>query len=102
MKTDDHLFVNGQKCTSFVLWQGSGSDVVAIERNTNDICLHLHNIWDKGVVKKSQASSSRMLVEKTHNGFRYSCNNIGIKTKFDKLVFKIDRIRRSTFYGTRF
>ena len=92
MKTDDHVFVNGKKCTSFVLWQGSGSDVVAIECNTNDNCLHLYSVRENNGAMNHNHGHLKIVCSKTHNGFRYKCNGIGFKTKFNKFVLKIERI----------
>lgn len=90
MKTDDHLVVNQERCPSVELWQDTAPNEVLIECHTKNGCLHLYNIWDKGDGRESQSWTAGMLVEELPNGRRYRCNDIGLKTEFDKLVFRVE------------
>jgi hypothetical protein len=91
MKADDHLIVNGQRCPSVELWQGTAPMEVFVECHTRNGRLHLYNIWDKGNGSNSQSWTSGMLVEELPNGRRYRCNDIGFDSNFEKLVFRVER-----------
>ena len=91
LKSDKHLVVNQQECPSVQLWQDTVPNQVLIECRTQDGCLHLYNIWDKGNGRESQSWTSGMLIEEIPNGRRYRCSDIGFDTNFDKLIFRIER-----------
>jgi hypothetical protein len=94
MKTDDYLTVNQQRCPSVELWQDSAPTEILLECHTRNGWLHLYNTWDsdRGLGMESQSWSSGMLVEELSNGRRYRCNDIGLDTNFDKLVFRVERV----------
>ena len=91
LRTDGYLVVNEQRCPSVQLWQDSAPREIVIECHTQNRCLHIYNIWDRGRGRESQAWSSGMLIEDIPNGRRYHCNDIGFETSFDKLVFRVER-----------
>ncbi len=91
LMTDERLVVNGQESPSFQLWQDSAPNEILIECHTQNGCLHLYNIWDKGTGHSSQGYSSGMLVEEIPNGRRYRCNDLGFDASFDTLVFRLER-----------
>jgi hypothetical protein len=91
LKTDRGLLINNQPCASAQIWYDTAPGEVLIQCRTENGCLHLYNIWDRGKGSDSQAWSSGMLVEEFPNGRRYRCNDIGFDSKFDKLVFRIER-----------
>jgi hypothetical protein len=91
LKTDRGLVVAQQLCVSVELWYDTAPREVLLECRTNDGCLHLHNVWDRGLGSNSQAWSSGMLIEELPNGRRYRCNDIGFDTDFSKLIFRIER-----------
>ncbi|TVQ61906.1 MAG: hypothetical protein EA379_05695 [Phycisphaerales bacterium] len=91
LKTDMGLIINEQECPSAVLWQDNAPKEVLIECRTKNGCMHVYNMWDRGLGPSSLAWSSGMLVEDLPNGRRYRCNDIGFETNFSKLVFRIER-----------
>ena len=91
LKTDDYLIVNGQRPPSVQLWQDNAPNEVSVQCHTHNGCLHLYNIWDKGHGRESQSWTAGMLVEELASGRRYFCNDIGFDTKFDKLIFRVER-----------
>jgi hypothetical protein len=91
LMTDGHLVVNQQHSPSVNLWRHAAPDEVLIECHTQNGCLHLYNIWDKGNGRESQSWTAGMLVEELPNGRRYRRNDIGFNTSFDKLVFRMER-----------
>lgn len=42
--------------------------------------------------RESQAHSSGMIIEKNGNKLIYKCNDFGLETNFDKLIFQIELI----------
>ena len=74
------------------LWYGHSPREVVFTCHTENGFLGVYNIWDRGRGPESQKHSSGMLLEELANGRRYSCNDIGFDTKFDKLVFRIERL----------
>ncbi|MBC7251963.1 MAG: hypothetical protein H5T62_17000 [Anaerolineae bacterium] len=74
------------------LWYGHSPREVVFTCHTKDGFLSIYNVWDRGRGPESQKHSSGMLVEELPNGRRYRCNDIGFDTKFDKLVFRIERL----------
>jgi len=95
LQTDKGLEVDGLHCASVELWMNTAPQEVICECFTDDGFLSVYNIWDsgRGYGTESQAWSSGMLIEESLNGRRYHCNDIGFETSFDKLVFRIERVR---------
>jgi hypothetical protein len=89
LKTDEGLLINGIVCKSVELWIDSAPNEVIIECRTSDGALSVYNIWDRGKGRESQAWTSGMLVDELDKGRRYHCNDIGLETGFDKLIFQI-------------
>lgn len=92
LKTDRGLLINHELCGSALIWYDTAPREVLIECRTENRCLHLYNVWDRGEGSDSQAWSSGMLVEELPHGRRYRCNDIGFDTKFDKLIFRIEKL----------
>lgn len=92
LRSDNGMLINGQQCPSATIWQDTAPDRVRMQCKTKDGCLHIYNVWDRGMGKDALAWSSGMLVEELANGRRYRCNDIGFETLFNKLVFRIERV----------
>ncbi len=94
LMTDGALIVNGQFGRSMVLWKDTSPAEVTCHCRSDDGNLSVYNIWDsgRGYGMESQSFSSGMLVEDLADGRRYRCNDIGFDTKFDKLVFRIQKL----------
>ena len=90
LSTTGRLVINGQENSSFQIWQDSAPTEIAIECFTTSNVLQVYNIWDKGNGRESQSWTSGMLIEELKNGRRYSCNDVGFETAFDKLVFRVE------------
>jgi hypothetical protein len=93
LMTDEYVVINQIRCPGADLWQDTAPKRVLIECHTKSGYLHLYNIWDDGQGRDSQSHTSGMLVEELPKGRRYRCNDFGFDTKFDKLVFRIERVR---------
>jgi hypothetical protein len=89
LKCDRGIEIDGNVHASIDLWSDTAGTVTFVCR-TGDGKLSVYNIWDDGG-RKSQAYTSGMRVEEIAGGLRYSCNDVGFETAFDRLVFRIDR-----------
>ena len=89
---DGEMIINEQHIPSALLWYETTPKQVNIQCFTQNGFLVVYNIWDMGMGRNSLAYSSGMLIEELERGRRYSCNDIGFETQFDKLVFRIEKI----------
>jgi hypothetical protein len=89
---DKGLTVERQTGKSVYLWYDHSPPEVVFICHTQEGLLSIYNVWDRGRGPESQSHSSGMLVEERSNGRQYCCNDIGFDTKFDKLVFRIERV----------
>lgn len=94
LKTDGFLTVNKVRSPSVQIWQDSAPKQFLFDCHTADGRIYLYNIWDRGRGYESQSWTSGMLVDEIESGRRYRCNDIGLDTKFNKLVFRIERVIR--------
>lgn len=89
------LEVDGIKSKSIQLWEDTCPKEVKIQCFAPKGVLSVYNIFDLGLERggvRSQVPSCGMLLEEKSNIFRYSCNDAGFQTNFDKLVFEIELI----------
>jgi hypothetical protein len=91
MMTRGHLVINEQASPGMDVWQDTAPVEVPIECRTDSGVLLLYNIYERNGQRNSQAWTSGMLIEDIPNGRRYRCNDFGLETDFDKLVFRIER-----------
>jgi hypothetical protein len=91
LMSDRGLEVEGIRNKSFVLWYETAPKHIEVICFTKNGLLSIYNIWDRGFGENSLSHSSGMLVEELTNGRRFRCNDIGFETKFDKLIFRIER-----------
>lgn len=91
MMTKGKLVINGQHSAGMDIWQDTAPTEVPIECHTESGVLLLYNIYESQGKRSSQAWTSGMLVEDLPHGRRYRCNDFGLETNFDKLVFRIER-----------
>jgi hypothetical protein len=94
LKSDGSLTVNKMQSPSLQIWEDTAPRQVLLNCHTTDGRIHLYNIWDRGGGYESQTWTSGMLVEEIANGRRYRCNDIGLETNFNKLVFRLERVAR--------
>ena len=92
LATDKGIEVNGQIFQSIQLWDDTAPKEVCCKCYTEDGCLSIYNMWDKGKGPESQSHSSGMLITETDNIITYKCNDIGFETNFDKLIFTIEKL----------
>lgn len=92
LSTDVHVVINAMEYPSASVWQDSAPQTVRIQCRTMNGALMLYNIWEREGKPESLAWSSGMLVEELERGRRYRCNDIGFETKFDKIVFRLERV----------
>lgn len=82
--------IDGLLCKSVMLWYETAPNQVKVKCYTESGLLNVYNIWNRGNGPASQTHTSGMLIEEISKGRRYRCNDIGLQTDFDKLVFKIE------------
>ena len=89
-------YVNDIESKSINLWMDECPNGVVIECYSDRGLLSLYNIFEKldawGKGKYSQTAYSGMILERRDNIYLYKCNDTGIETDFDKLVFEIEMI----------
>jgi len=93
LSCDDGLAVNRRHGASMLIWCEAIPQQVPIQCFTTNGLLVVYNIWDRGRGMDSMAHTSGMLLEDVAHGRRYRCNDIGLETDFNKLIFRIERIR---------
>lgn len=89
---DEGIEVDGVFNQSMILWYETAKKQFRIKCYTKKGLLNIYNVWDRGHGPNSQSHSSGMVIEEIPKGRRYRCNDIGLQTYFDKLVFKIEHI----------
>ncbi|MBQ1670171.1 MAG: hypothetical protein IKQ23_07675 [Treponema sp.] len=88
------LTINGVSGRAFELWEEDCPKEFEIECSSDEGYLSVYNIFERneqGLMRKySQMDFSGMILEQSGNIYRYSCNDTGRNTNFDKLVFEIE------------
>ncbi len=87
-----HLEVGAIKADQLVLWTDTSPRRIAVDvARTDDGHLWLYNVWDshRGRRCESQSWTSGMIKQPTEMGAVYRCNDIGLSSDFDKLVFEV-------------
>ncbi|MBQ1591527.1 MAG: hypothetical protein II558_07885 [Treponema sp.] len=88
------LTINGVSGRAFELWEEDCPKEFEIECSSDEGYLSIYNIFERneqGLMRKySQMDFSGMILEQSGNIYRYSCNDTGRNTNFDKLVFEIE------------
>ena len=87
---DRGIIIDDLESVSVEIWFDQSPKEVSFVCKTDNGLLSIYNIWDRGLGSNSQSHSSGMLIENVSNGRRYSCNDIGFETEFDKLVFRVE------------
>lgn len=91
---DGFLSTNGVEAKSVNLWMDETPQNIIIECYLDRGLLSIYNIFEKldgwGKGKYSQTAYSGMIIERKDNIYRYKCNDTGLQTDFDKLVFEIE------------
>jgi hypothetical protein len=90
---DRGVEINNQVLKSALLWKDTAPREVDIKCLTSNGLLAAYNVWDRGDGRDSLSHSSGMLVEELPAGRRYKCNDIGFRTDFDKIIFRIEHSR---------
>lgn len=90
--TDKGIEINGIIYPQVNLWQDTAPKEIILKCHTKVGLLSFYNIWDDGDGRESQAHTSGMIVEQIDNVLIYHCNDYGIDTNFDKLVFSIEKL----------
>jgi hypothetical protein len=98
LKCDRGIAIDGKVHASVDLWSDT-AEIVTFVCRTGAGKLSVDNIWDDGG-RKSQGYTFGMRVAEIASGLRYSCNDVGFETVFDRLVFRIERTQlRATKNG---
>ena len=88
------LTINGVSGRAFELWEEDCPKEFEIECSSDEGYLSIYNIFERneqGIMRRnSQMDYSGMILEQSGNIYRYSCNDTGRNTNFDKLVFEIE------------
>ncbi|NIA57089.1 hypothetical protein HAV22_26045 [Massilia sp. TW-1] len=90
LAVEGSLMVNGHVSSSIEIWADTAPREVRIAVLDSTGRLSVYNLWDAGQGKQSQSHTSGMLIEPLPKGRRYRCNDIGLVTSFDDLVFRIE------------
>ena len=89
---DEGVEIDGSIGKSAMLWYETAPKQIRVKCHTKNGLLNVYNIWDRGNGPNSQSHTSGMLVEEIPNGRRYKCNDIGLQTEFDRLVFRVEHL----------
>ncbi len=93
LSTDEGIKIDGEIFPGVKLWYHNSPSTVVCECMSSDGLLSVYNVWEDELGRCfSQSWSSGMLVEDLPRGRRYSCNDFGLDTSFDKLVFRIETL----------
>jgi len=91
--TVGNLRVLDREGSQFELWYAPDAPIIHIEVVETDGLLRFYNIFEHppgSGLERSQMNGSGMLPDVVQDGWiRYSCNDFGLDTEFDKLVFSI-------------
>ena len=90
---DQGISINQEMHTSVYLWYSDPPPTWEFTCHSSNSFLSVYNAWDRGYGPNSLSHSSGMLIEDTPNGRLYHCNDIGFDTSFDRVVFKIERLK---------
>lgn len=89
---EGYLEINGIKSKEMHLWENTAPKITHVKCVSEEGLLSVYNVFDEGPDGGgvySQMYGSGMLLEEKNNKYIYKCNDFGIETKFDKLVFSI-------------
>ena len=84
--------VNGQKGKTINLWQETAPYEVICKCISDEGLISVYNIFDMGKGRRSLGFTSGMLLEQKGEKTIYHCNDWGIDTNFDKLIFSFEKI----------
>ena len=92
---EGELITNGVSCKAFDLWEDNSPREFEIECHSEEGYLSIYNIFEKlswtGKPERySLMDFSGMILEQNGNVYRYRCNDTGMDTDFNKLVFEIE------------
>jgi hypothetical protein len=88
---DKGVEINGLFAKSAFLWYETAPKQIPVKCYTETGFLNIYNVWDRGKGPNSQSHTSGMLIEEIENGRRYRCNDIGLPTNFDKVIFTLEQ-----------
>ena len=92
--SDGYMIINNIKAKSFELWEDTCPKEIEVECHSDEGYLSIYNIFERneqGIMRKhSQMAYSGMILERNENVYKYSCNDTGYSTSFDKLVFEVE------------
>lgn len=87
---EGHIDLDGEQAKGYQLWQDTAPAVIVLKCFASEGVISVYNIWDMGRGVESQAHTSGMLIEQEGKRRMYRCNDYGLETDFDKLVFMIE------------
>lgn len=92
---EGELTANGVSGKAFDLWEDNSPKEFEIECRSDEGYLSIYNIFEKlswtGKTERySLMDFSGMILEQNGNVYRYRCNDTGMDTDFNKLVFEIE------------
>jgi hypothetical protein len=93
---NDRLEINGIVSKSFNLWYDTAPREVMIKTFSKEGLITVYNLFEAinhtHRFTFSLSYHSGMLIEELPNGRRYSCNDVGFDSPFNKLIFRIEYI----------
>jgi hypothetical protein len=96
LRTDKGIVVpeiSSEVFPSLTLWEDTAPNEIICKCFSKDGNLNVYNVWDKGKGKQSQLYTSGMLIEEQVDGVLiYKCNDYGLDTDFDDLIFSIEKL----------
>ena len=82
--------VNSVSSKAIELWEHTAPREVICKCISPQCLLSIYNIWEREGMRESQMYGSGMLIEEEDNKRTYHCNDYGLDTQFDKLVFTLE------------
>lgn len=89
---EGNIEVNGQIKKGIRLWENTAPKEIICKCTSQEGLISIYNLWDRGNGGRSLGYTSGMLVEKDGNKITYRCNDSGIDTNFEKLVFTVEKM----------
>jgi hypothetical protein len=89
---EGYIEVLGQKAKGVMLWQDNSPKIVNIKCFSSEGLLSIYNIWERDGSYNSLLLASGMVIEKKEKKIIFNCNDSGLETNFDKLIFQIELI----------
>lgn len=89
---EGYIEIDKDQSRGIRVWEHAAPKSILCRCVTSAGLLSVYNVWEMDGDDMSQGYGSGMLVEQDGNTRTYHCNDYGLDTEFDKLVFTIELI----------